>query len=50
GRQICSSEKAHRWSITGEEVELGEEELSGSAKIEDRVREQLEPYNWCQWE
>ncbi|CAI9537166.1 unnamed protein product, partial [Staurois parvus] len=40
GRRNCSSGEALRWPITGEEVELGEEELSGSTKIkEDRVRE-----------
>ncbi|CAI9608821.1 unnamed protein product [Staurois parvus] len=39
----CSSGEAHRLPITGEEVELGEEEPSSSAKIkEDRVRELLE--------
>ncbi|CAI9619995.1 unnamed protein product, partial [Staurois parvus] len=40
GRRNCSSGEAHRRRITGEEVELGEEEPSDSAKIkEDRVRE-----------
>ncbi|CAI9605803.1 unnamed protein product, partial [Staurois parvus] len=37
GRRNCSSGEAHRRPITGEEVELGEEEPSGTAKIE-RVR------------
>ncbi|CAI9538769.1 unnamed protein product, partial [Staurois parvus] len=40
GCQNCSSGEAHRRPITGEVVELGEEEPSGSTKIkEDRVRE-----------
>ncbi|CAI9616717.1 unnamed protein product, partial [Staurois parvus] len=30
----CSSGEAHRRPITGEEVELGEEEPSGSARVE----------------
>ncbi|CAI9605236.1 unnamed protein product, partial [Staurois parvus] len=34
GRQNCSSGEANRRPITGEEVELGEEKLSGTAKIE----------------
>ncbi|CAI9539034.1 unnamed protein product [Staurois parvus] len=34
GRRNCSSGEAHRRPITGEEVELGEEEPSGTAKIE----------------
>ncbi|CAI9622972.1 unnamed protein product, partial [Staurois parvus] len=34
GRLNCSSGEAHRRPITGEEVELGEEEPSGTAKIE----------------
>ncbi|CAI9576647.1 unnamed protein product, partial [Staurois parvus] len=39
-RRNCSSGEAHRRPIIGEEVELGEEEPSGSAKIkEDRMRE-----------
>ncbi|CAI9601939.1 unnamed protein product [Staurois parvus] len=41
GHRNCSSGEAHRWPITGEEVGLGEEDPSSSAKIkeEDRVRE-----------
>ncbi|CAI9535005.1 unnamed protein product, partial [Staurois parvus] len=40
GRRNCSSGEAHRRPITSEEVDLGEEEPSGSTKIkEDRVRE-----------
>ncbi|CAI9583601.1 unnamed protein product [Staurois parvus] len=40
GRRNCSSGEAHRWPITGKEVELGEEEPSSSTKIkEDRARE-----------
>ncbi|CAI9539242.1 unnamed protein product [Staurois parvus] len=39
-RQNCSSGKAHKRPITCEEVELGEEEPSSSAKIKE-VREQL---------
>ncbi|CAI9623201.1 unnamed protein product [Staurois parvus] len=40
GRRKCSSGESYRWPISGEEVELGEEELRGSTKIkEDRVRE-----------
>ncbi|CAI9607544.1 unnamed protein product, partial [Staurois parvus] len=43
GRRNCSSGEAHRQPITGEEVELGEEEPSSSAKIkEDRARERPE--------
>ncbi|CAI9572535.1 unnamed protein product [Staurois parvus] len=34
GRRNCSSGEAHRRPITGEEVELGEEEPSGTAEIE----------------
>ncbi|CAI9565575.1 unnamed protein product, partial [Staurois parvus] len=34
GRRNCSSREAHRRPITGEEVELGKEEPSGTAKIE----------------
>ncbi|CAI9542704.1 unnamed protein product [Staurois parvus] len=34
GRRNCSSGEAHRRPITGEEVELGEEEPSGTVKIE----------------
>ncbi|CAI9532060.1 unnamed protein product [Staurois parvus] len=32
GRRNCSSREAHRRPITGEEVELGKEEPSGTAK------------------
>ncbi|CAI9559674.1 unnamed protein product, partial [Staurois parvus] len=40
GHRNCSSGEAHRRPVTGEEVELGEEEPSSSARIkEDRVRE-----------
>ncbi|CAI9574549.1 unnamed protein product, partial [Staurois parvus] len=40
GCRYCSSGEAHRRPITGEEVELGKEEPSGSTKVkEDRVRE-----------
>ncbi|CAI9578717.1 unnamed protein product, partial [Staurois parvus] len=35
GRRNCSSGEAHRQPITGEEVELGEEEPSGSTKIKE---------------
>ncbi|CAI9541964.1 unnamed protein product [Staurois parvus] len=35
GRQNCSSGEAHRRPITGEEVELGEEDPSCSAKIKE---------------
>ncbi|CAI9569657.1 unnamed protein product, partial [Staurois parvus] len=39
-RRNCSSGEAHRRPIIGEEVELGEEEPSGSSKIkEDQVRD-----------
>ncbi|CAI9561156.1 unnamed protein product [Staurois parvus] len=34
GRRNCSSREAHRRPITGEEVELGKEEPSGTAKHE----------------
>ncbi|CAI9552407.1 unnamed protein product, partial [Staurois parvus] len=34
GRRNCNSGEAHRRPITGKEVELGEEEPSGTAKIE----------------
>ncbi|CAI9581986.1 unnamed protein product, partial [Staurois parvus] len=40
GRRNCSSGEAHRRPITGEEVELGEEDPSSSTNIkEDRARE-----------
>ncbi|CAI9577069.1 unnamed protein product, partial [Staurois parvus] len=43
GRRNCSSGEAHSRPITGEEVELGEEDPSGSTKIkDDRVRDLLE--------
>ncbi|CAI9570190.1 unnamed protein product, partial [Staurois parvus] len=35
GRWNCSSGEAHRWPITTEEVELGEEEPRGSIKIKE---------------
>ncbi|CAI9586425.1 unnamed protein product [Staurois parvus] len=38
GRRNCSSGEAHRRPITGEEVELGKEEPSGTAKIERMKR------------
>ncbi|CAI9532110.1 unnamed protein product, partial [Staurois parvus] len=65
GHRNCSSGEAHRRPITGEEVELGEEEPSGSAPRSKKEKEdsrqavdgrfcELEPgvkgkYHWCQW-
>ncbi|CAI9612526.1 unnamed protein product, partial [Staurois parvus] len=37
GHRNCSSGEAHRRPITGEEVELGEEEPSGSARRSKKI-------------
>ncbi|CAI9576001.1 unnamed protein product [Staurois parvus] len=37
GHRNCSSGEAHRRPITGEEVELGEEEPSGSARTSKKT-------------
>ncbi|CAI9535247.1 unnamed protein product, partial [Staurois parvus] len=42
GHQNCSSGEAHRRPITGEEVELGEEEPSGRARRSKKIEGEKE--------
>ncbi|CAI9561518.1 unnamed protein product, partial [Staurois parvus] len=41
GHRNCSSGEAHRRPITGEEVELGEEEPSAAARVHQRRSREL---------
>ncbi|CAI9586358.1 unnamed protein product, partial [Staurois parvus] len=58
GRRNCSSGEAHRQPITGEEVELGEEEPSSSSEEQRRSsegvagegRQLTARYAGCRWE